>query len=155
MAELGQRALRVSRLHGPRELARRSLGLLDSSVAYLQQLRRGTVPGPLLLMIRAANEMASALSQHQSATPTPAQRRALLAAASQIRTMTHGIITTAQGRDPRSLEAELARLITRTLDLIDQVTAERGDLTSPTAPTIVVRDITDEPKLRRAKADKP
>ncbi len=130
---------------GSRELARRSLGLVGSSVAYVREMRKGTVPGPLLLIIRAANEMAHSLSQQQSPTPTAAQRRALLAAGAQIRAMTRSIITSAQGRDPRSLEAELAQLITRTLDLIDQVTAEPAPL-AENVPAILVRDVTNEPK---------
>ena len=104
-----------------RDLARRSLGLL---VGYARALEAGTAPSPLLLVIRAANELARRILEQPSPLPTPAQRRRLLALAAQLRVMTSRIIVSAQGKDPRSMEGELAELVRRTLELVDRVTAE-------------------------------
>jgi hypothetical protein len=123
-APLGRLANSVA---GSRDWANRSLGLVAGSLAYLRAMREGTVPGPLLLAIRAANELAARLAQQNAPPATPAQRRTLLAAAAQIRLLTRGIIVSAEGRDPKSLEAELSLLIQRTLALVDQVTAESAD----------------------------
>ncbi len=106
----------------PRGLATRSLGLLSSAASYLKEA------GPLLLTIRAANELARRILEQPSPTATPAQRRTLLAAGAQLRALTSRIIISADGRDPHSVEAELAELIRRTLTLIDRVTADSPEL---------------------------
>ena len=108
----------------PRDLATRSLGVIAGVFDYARLMKEGKVPGPLLLTIRAANDLARRILEQPSPTPTPAQRRTLLAAGAQLRAMTSRIIISAEGRDPHSVEAELAELITRTLALIDRVTAE-------------------------------
>jgi hypothetical protein len=104
-----------------RRLAQRSLGLV---AGYVQALKAGTAPSPLLLVIRAANELARRILEQPSPLPTPAQRRTLLALAAQLRTMTSRVIVSAEGSDPKSMEGELAELIRRTLELVDRVTAE-------------------------------
>ena len=48
----------------------------------------------------------------------------LLALSSQLRAMTSRIIVSADARDPKSIEGELAELIRRTLELVDRVSAE-------------------------------
>ncbi len=108
-----------------RHLAQRSLGLV---AGYVQALRVGTAPSPLLLVIRAANELARRILEQPSPVPNRAQRRRLLALAAQLRAMTSRIIVSAEGRDPKSVEGELAELIRRTLELVDRVTAEPAAL---------------------------
>ena len=108
----------------PRELATRSLGVLSGVFDYARLVKEGKVPGPLLLAIRAANELAQRILEQPSPTPTPAQRRTLLAAGAQLRALTSRIIISAEGRDPHSVEGELAELIQRTLTLIERATAE-------------------------------
>lgn len=104
-----------------RDLAQRSLGLV---AGYVLALKAGTAASPLLLVIRAANELARRILEQPSPVPTPAQRRRLLALAAQLRAMTSRIIVSAEGSDPKSMEGELAELIRRTLELVDRVTAE-------------------------------
>jgi hypothetical protein len=108
----------------PRDLAGRSVRVVSGAVGYAQALKQGTVPGPLLLAIRAANQLAERILEQPAPTPTAAQRRTLLAVAAQLRAMTSQIIVTADSRDAHSTEAELAQLIKRTLTLIERVTAE-------------------------------
>jgi|GEM_PF-1160076 len=108
----------------PRDLARRSLGLAASVVGYLQESRAGSTPSPLLIVIRSANALAQRILEQPSPVATPAQRRALLALTSQLRAMTSRIVITADGRDPKSVEGELAELIRRTLELVERATAE-------------------------------
>ena len=105
----------------PRDLAQRSLGRVAS---YVLALKAGTAPSPLLLVIRAANELASRILEQPSPVATPAQRRRLLALAAQLRTMTSRILISAEGTDPKSVEGELAELIRRTLQLVERATAE-------------------------------
>jgi hypothetical protein len=118
-------ALRNTRLAVARRLVARTSALLGNSATLLDQLRKsGGIPSPLYLALRAANKLAQTLAEHPAAPPTAAQRRALLAAAAQIRTMAGSILITGSASDPGSVEFQLAELITRTLALIDQVTAE-------------------------------
>ena len=118
-------ALRNARFALARRLAARTAALLGSSATFLDQLRKsGGIPSPLYLALRAANRLAQTLAEQRAAAPTPAQRRALLAAAAQIRTMAASILITGSASDRGSVECQLAELITRTLELIDQVTAE-------------------------------
>ena len=117
----------------PRELAQRSLGLVSNVVGYVQASKAGRAPSPLLLLIRSANQLAERILQQPSPVATPAQRRTLQALSAQLRAMASRIIVTTDGRDPNSVEAELAELVRRTLDLIDRVSAEppaidRGDV---------------------------
>jgi hypothetical protein len=137
-------ALRNTRLALARRLAARGLvertaALLDNSASFIDKLRKsGSLPSPLLLALRAANKLAQTLTEQHAAPPTSAQRRALLAAASQIRVLAAGILATGS-RDPNSVEYQLAELINRTLALIDQVTAE--------PLTIEATLVEDKPKL--------
>ncbi len=108
----------------PRDLATRSLGVIAGVFDYARLVKEGKVPGPLLLTIRAANDLARRILEQPSPTPTAAQRRTLLAAGAQLRALTSRIIISTEGRDPASVEAELAELIARTLTLIDRATAE-------------------------------
>jgi hypothetical protein len=118
-------ALRNTHFAAARRLAARTSAVLGNSAAFLESLRkRGTVPRPLLLAIRSANQLAQLLVEQRAPSPTPAQRRVLLAAATQIRTAAAGILGSDAARDPESVESALAELISRTLLLIDQVTAE-------------------------------
>jgi hypothetical protein len=105
-------------------LASRSLRVVSSAVGYAQALRQRGVPGPLLLAIRAANQLAERILAQPVPAPTDAQRRTLLAVGAQLRIMTSSIIVTSDASDPHSTEAELALLIRRTLTLIERVTAE-------------------------------
>lgn len=122
----------AKRVAGTSDLARRSAGLVKSSLAYVQRLRAGKSAGPLLLAVRAANDLAQKILEQPSPQPSPAQRRVLLSAAAQIRTLARGVIVSSDARDPESLESELSELIRRTLALIDRVTAE--------APVFEVRE---------------
>lgn len=108
----------------PRELAQRSLGLVAGAVGYVQAVRAGTAPSPLLLAIRAANELAQRILEQPSPAPTPAQRQRLLMLGGQLRAMTSRILITTEGQDPKSVEGEMAELVRRTLDLIEKVTKE-------------------------------
>ncbi|HKO49921.1 MAG TPA: hypothetical protein VJV79_19455 [Polyangiaceae bacterium] len=108
----------------PREVAQRSLGLVASALSYVQASQKGMAPSPLLLVIRSANQLAQRILDQPSPVATPAQRRTLLALSAQLRAMTSRIIVTAEGRDPKSMEGELAELIRRTLELVDRVSAE-------------------------------
>jgi hypothetical protein len=112
------------KLAKPRDLARRSLGLAASVVNYVQASKAGTAPSPLLLLIRSANQLAERILEQPSPVPSPSQRRTLLALSAQLRAMTSRIIITADGRDPNSVEGELAELIRRTLELVERVSAE-------------------------------
>jgi hypothetical protein len=109
---------------GPRELAARSRGLVAGAFDYARLVKEGKVPGPLLLTLRAANELARRIQEQPSPTPTRAQRLTLLAAGAQLRALSSRIIVSTDSNDPQSVEAELAELIRRTLTLIDRVTAE-------------------------------
>jgi len=118
----------LTRVAGARDLATRSWGLLAGAAEYARLLKQGKVPGPLLLTIRAANELARRILEQPSPTPTPAQRRTLLAAGAQLRAMTSRIIVSAEGHAPESVESELAELVRRTLTLVDRVTAEAPEI---------------------------
>jgi len=108
----------------PRDLAQRSLGIAASVVGYVQASRAGLAPSPLLLVIRSANQLAERILAQPSPVATPAQRRTLLALSAQLRAATSRVIVTADGRDPHSVEGELAELIRRTLELVERATAE-------------------------------
>jgi len=112
------------KLTKPRELAERSLGLVASVTSYVKASQAGLAPSPLLLLVRSANQMAERIAQQPSPVATPSQRRALSAMSAQLETMSSRIIISTDGRDPKSLEGELAELIRRTLELIDRVSAE-------------------------------
>ena len=112
------------KLAKPRDLANRSLGLLSSAANLVRAAKAGAIPGPLWLALRAANELARRIAEQPTPVATETQRRTLQAAGAQIRAMTARLIVSAEGHDPKSVEAELSELITRTLDLIERVTAE-------------------------------
>ena len=126
------------KLVNSRALAQRSLGLV---AGYVQALKAGTAPSPLLLVIRAANELARHILEQPSPVATAAQRRKLLALAAQLRRMTSRILISAEGSDPRSVEGELAALIRRTLELVDRATAEPP---ASDAGNIIDVEVTDE-----------
>src|SRR5262245_38956699 len=107
-----------------RDLAQRSLGLVANAVNYVQASRAGTVPGPLWLLVHSANQLAERILAQPSPVATPAQRRTLSALAMQLRVMSSRIIITAEGQHSNSVEAELAELVRRTLELIERVSAE-------------------------------
>jgi len=104
-----------------RDFAQRSLGRVAD---YVLALKAGTAQSPLLLLLRAANELAQRILEQPSPVPTAAQRRRLLALAAQLRAMTSRIIVSAEASDPKSVEGELAQLIRRTFELIERVTAQ-------------------------------
>ena len=108
----------------PRELAQRSLGVVAGVVSYVQASKAGLAPSPLLLVIRSANQLAERILAQPSPVATPSQRRTLQALSTQLRAMASRVIVTADGRDPKSVEGELAELIRRTLELVDRVSAE-------------------------------
>ncbi|HYQ27385.1 MAG TPA: hypothetical protein VER04_09195 [Polyangiaceae bacterium] len=108
----------------PRELAQRSLGVVAGVVSYVQASKAGLAPSPLLLVIRSANQLAERILAQPSPVATPSQRRTLQALSTQLRAMAARVIVTADGRDPKSVEGELAELIRRTLELVDRVSAE-------------------------------
>jgi len=108
----------------PRDLARRSLGLVAGAVSYIQASKAGTAPSPLLIALRSANALAQRILEQPSPVPTLGQRRTLLALAAQLRFMSSRIIVTHAGDAPNSIESELAELVRRTLELIERVTAE-------------------------------
>ena len=102
----------------PRELAQRSLGVVAGVVSYVQASKAGLAPSPLLLVIRSANQLAERILAQPSPVATPSQRRTLQALSTQLRAMASRVIVTADGRDPKSVEGELAELIRRTLDRV-------------------------------------
>jgi len=108
----------------PRDLARRSLGLVAGAVGYIQASRAGTAPSPLLIALRSANALALRILEQPSPVPTLGQRRTLLALAAQLRFMSSRIIATQAGSAPNTVESELAELVRRTLELVERVTAE-------------------------------
>jgi len=108
----------------PRELAQRSLGVVAGVVSYVQASKAGLAPSPLVLVIRSANQLAERILAQPSPVATPSQRRTLQALSTQLRAMAARVIVTADGRDPKSVEGELAELIRRTLELVDRVSAE-------------------------------
>ncbi len=108
----------------PRALAERSLGLVAGAVSYARAVKAGEAPSPILLAIRAANELAQRILEQPSPVATPAQRRRLHALGAQLRFMTSRVLSSAEGQDPKSVEGELAELVRRTLALIDHATAE-------------------------------
>ena len=112
------------KLINPRDLAQRSLGLVAGITGYVKASQAGLAPSPLLLLVRSANQLAERIAGQPSPVPTDKQRRALLAMSAQLRAMTSRVIVSAEGRDPKSLEGELAELVRRTLELIDRVSAE-------------------------------
>jgi len=112
------------KLINPRDLAQRSLGLVAGVTSYVKAGQAGLLPSPLLLLVRSANQLAERIKSQPSPVPTEKQRRALLAMSAQLRAMTARIIISVDGRDPKSLEGELAELVRRTLELIDRVSAE-------------------------------
>ena len=133
-------ALRSKHLGLARRLVARTSALLSNSATLLDQFRKsGAVPSPLWLALRGANELAQKLLERDAPPPTPLQRRALLTAGAQIRSMTAGILATGGASDPSSVEFQLAELISKTLTLIDQVTAE--------PLTIEAGEVPEEPKL--------
>jgi hypothetical protein len=112
------------KLINPRDLAQRSLGLVAGITGYVKASQAGLAPSPLLLLVRSANQLAERIARQPSPVPTAKQRRALLAMAAQLRAMTSRVIVSTEGRDPKSLEGELAELVRRTLELIERVSAE-------------------------------
>lgn len=108
----------------PRVLAERSLGLVAGALSYVQAVKAGEAPSPLLLAIRAASELAQRILDQPSPVATPAQRQRLQALGAQLRFMTARILVSAEGQDPKSVEGELAELVRRTLQLIEHATAE-------------------------------
>lgn len=112
------------KLINPRDLAQRSLGLVASAANYVRATQAGLAPSPLLLLVRSANQMAERIAQQPSPVASPSQRRTLQAMSAQLRAMTARIIINADGHDPKSLEAEMAELVRRTLELIERVCAE-------------------------------
>jgi hypothetical protein len=117
----------------PRDLAQRSLGIVANVVSYVQASKAGVAPSPLLLLIRSANQLAERILAQPSPVATPGQRRTLQALSTQLRAMASQIIVTADGRNPNSVEGELAELVRRTLELIERASAEppaidRGDV---------------------------
>jgi len=108
----------------PRDLAQRSLGLVAGVTSYVKASQAGLLPSPLLLLVRSANQLAERIARQPSPVPTERQRRALLAMSAQLRAMTSRVIVSVEGRDPKSLEGELAELVRRTLELIERVSAE-------------------------------
>jgi len=77
-----------------------------------------------LLLIRSVNQLAEHILAQPTPVASPGQRRTLLALSSQLRAMTARIIISADGRDPKSLEGELAELVRRTLELVERACAE-------------------------------
>jgi hypothetical protein len=112
------------KLAKPRDLANRSLGLISSAIGLVRAVKDGAIPGPLWLALRAANELARRIAEQPTPVASAAQRRTLLAAGAQIRAMTARLLVSTEDRDPKSLTAELSELVTRTLELIERVTAE-------------------------------
>jgi len=108
----------------PRDLAQRSLGLVAGVVHYVQASRAGVAPSPVHLLVRSANQLAERILAQPSPIATPAQRRTLQALSAQLKAMTVRIIISADGRDPKSLEGELAELVRRTLELVERACAE-------------------------------
>ena len=119
------------KLAKPRDLANRSLGLLSGAVGLARAVKNGAIPGPLWLALRAANELARRIAEQPTPVATPAQRRTLLAAGAQIRALTARLIISTEDRDPKSVTAELSELVTRTLALIERVTAEPTTIAAP------------------------
>ncbi len=138
------------KLAQPRDLAHRSLGLLSGAVGLARAVKQGLLPGPLWLALRAANELARRIAQQPTPVATAAQRRTLQAAGAQIRTMTARLIVSAEGHDPKSVEAELAELVKRTLDLIERVTAEPTAIEGKAGDAKVIDvqavEVVDQPK---------
>ncbi|MES1175640.1 MAG: hypothetical protein ABUL62_15070 [Myxococcales bacterium] len=129
------------KLAKPRDLANRSLGLLSGAVGLVRAVREGVIPGPLWLALRAANELARRIAEQPTPVASAAQRRTLLAAGAQIRAMTAHLIISTEERDPRSVTAELSELVTRTLELIERVTAEPTSIAGQ-ASDVKVIDVT-------------
>ena len=115
----------------PRDLANRSLGLLSGAAGLLRAVKAGAIPGPLWLALRAANELARRIAEQPTPVASAAQRRTLLAAGAQIRFLTARLIVSTEERDPQSTTAELSELVTRTLALIERVTAEPASIAEP------------------------
>jgi hypothetical protein len=138
------------KLAKPRELANRSLRLLSGATGLVRAVKAGAIPGPLWLALRAANELARRIADQPTPLATATQRRTLLVAGARIRTMTARLIISSEGRDPKSVEAELSELVTRTLDLIERVTAEPTAIAGQ-AESVTVIDVSAlevEPKSR-------
>jgi len=112
------------KLMKPRDLAERSLGIVAGVARYMKASQVGLAPSPLLLLVRSANQLAERIANQPSPVPTPGQRRTLMAMSAQLRAMTSRVIVSSEGRDPKSLEGELAELVRRTLELIERVCAE-------------------------------
>lgn len=139
-------ALRKSRSLLARRLASRTSALLSSSASLLDELRkRGALTTPLLLALRAANQLARTLAEQPAKTPSPAQRHALLSARARIEQLAAGILASGAAADPNTVEYELGQLIARTLSLIDQVTAE--------PPSIETHVVSPEPLLDEPDSD--
>src|SRR5207237_1032688 len=93
-------ALRKARLEATRRLVARTSVLLGDSAAFIEQVRaRGALPSALLLALRAANKLAQTLIEQPMASPTPEQRRTLLAAGAQIRALAAGILASGGASD--------------------------------------------------------
>ena len=90
-----------------------------------------------MLLIRSANQLAERILEQPSPVPSPSQRRTLLALSAQLRAMTSRIIVTAEGRDPNSVEGELAELVRRTLELVDRVSAEPPAIAPDNAQNVI------------------
>ena len=140
------------KLAKPRDLANRSLGLLSGAVGLVRAVKEGAIPGPLWLALRAANELARRVAEQPTPVATAAQRRTLLAAGAQIRAMTARLLISSEGRDPKSVEAELSELVTRTLELIERVTAEPTAIAGQAGGVKVIDvsavEVEDHPKPR-------
>jgi len=123
-------------------LAAQASALVGRSAALLDRVRKhGAAPSALVLALRAANKLAQSLSEQKNPHPTPSQRRALLAAAAQIRHLAAGIIVSGDKADPDTVEFALAELISGTLALIERVTAE--------PLTIETREVPPEAQLKK------
>ena len=105
-------------------LARRS-DLVQASASLLERARRsGALTTPLVLALKAANRLAASLAKQPGAALTHEQRRALNAAAAQIRLLAARTIISADAHVPNTVEFELAELIRRTLALVERVAKE-------------------------------
>lgn len=137
-------ARRTNRLERAKQWLDRRADLVQASAALLERARQsGALTTPLVLALRAANKLAASLANQPSATPTHEQRRALNAAAAQIRMLASRMIISADAHHPGTVEYELAELIRRTLALVDHVAKEPD--------TIETTLVAEEPKLEKPR----